>query len=82
MTLVRGTDSIETQRLRLRRMTAGDLDCLVRIHSDPEVARYIGHGRPRSPAESHGWLQAVRGVSTMCLRRSDCPVGLDDPCGQ
>lgn len=57
MTLARGTDRIESARLVLRRISAGDLDFLTRIHADPDVARYLGHGRPRSSEESLAWLR-------------------------
>jgi len=56
MTLERGTDRIESQRLILRRITESDLDFLARLHADPAVALYIGPGRPRSFEESRAWL--------------------------
>jgi [ribosomal protein S5]-alanine N-acetyltransferase len=59
MTLTAGTDSIETARLRLRRMTWDDLAFFADIHSDADVARYIGHGQPRSHAETTGWLRDI-----------------------
>jgi RimJ/RimL family protein N-acetyltransferase len=34
--------SLETERLRLRAVEAGDLGELVRLHDDPLVARYLG----------------------------------------
>jgi RimJ/RimL family protein N-acetyltransferase len=37
---------LETERLRLRRFTPGDLDRLVAMDSDPEVMRYITYGEP------------------------------------
>jgi RimJ/RimL family protein N-acetyltransferase len=57
MTLARGTDLIESQRLILRRITQDDLEFIVRIHADPEVAVYLGPGRPRSREESFQWLR-------------------------
>jgi RimJ/RimL family protein N-acetyltransferase len=39
---------LETERLRLRRLTPADLDRLVELDSDPEVMRYISKGRPTS----------------------------------
>jgi ribosomal-protein-alanine N-acetyltransferase len=59
MTLARGTDRIESERLLLRRIVQGDLEFFARIHADPDVARYLGHGRPRSFQESLAWLQAI-----------------------
>jgi RimJ/RimL family protein N-acetyltransferase len=40
---------LETGRLRLRRLTADDLDALVELDSDPEVMRYLTDGRPTPP---------------------------------
>lgn len=51
------TPLIETERLRLRAVTADDLDELVRLHQDPLVTRFMG-----SP--DRGWL-------TRWLRSSD-----------
>lgn len=59
MTLLAGTHSIETERLFLRRIEPADIDYYARIQSDPDVARYIAHGRPRSRAESEAWLDAT-----------------------
>jgi RimJ/RimL family protein N-acetyltransferase len=36
---------LETERLRLRRFTAGDVDLLVDLDSDPEVMRFVTGGR-------------------------------------
>jgi RimJ/RimL family protein N-acetyltransferase len=36
----------ETERLRLRRLTADDLDALVELDSDPEAMRYLTGGQP------------------------------------
>lgn len=36
------TVSIETERLLLRPVTKEDLDEVVRLHEDPEVARFMG----------------------------------------
>lgn len=38
---------IETPRLALRPWTDDDLEPLTEIHTDPEVMRYVGDGRPR-----------------------------------
>lgn len=44
---------LETERLRLRRFTAGDLEDLVALNSDPEVMRYLtgGSAIPREEIE-------------------------------
>jgi RimJ/RimL family protein N-acetyltransferase len=36
------TDSIETERLLLQPVTLADIDEFVRLHEDPEVARFMG----------------------------------------
>lgn len=59
MTLARGTERIESERLFLRRLNEGDLEFLVRLHADPEVARYLALGRPRTREESTAWLASV-----------------------
>jgi RimJ/RimL family protein N-acetyltransferase len=42
---------LETERLTLRRFTAGDTDLLVDLDSDPQVMRYINGGRPTPRGE-------------------------------
>jgi RimJ/RimL family protein N-acetyltransferase len=59
MTLARGDDQIQSERLVLRRILPADLAFYARIHAIPAVARYLGHGRPRSPEESLAWLQST-----------------------
>lgn len=39
---MRSTFSVETERLRLREVTPADVEELVRLHEDPEVAKYLG----------------------------------------
>ena len=59
MTLAVGTEHIEAERIILRRIMPSDLDYFVRIHADPDVARYIGAGNPRPRAETERWLDDV-----------------------
>jgi RimJ/RimL family protein N-acetyltransferase len=60
MTLMHGTDRLESARLVLRRVAPDDLPFFTRIHALPEVARYLyPGGRPRSPEEVARWLQAT-----------------------
>lgn len=59
MTLQHPTDVLETDRLVLRRIRNCDFDFFARIQADPQVARYIGPGRPRSRDESLAWLNAT-----------------------
>lgn len=59
MTMLPRTDHIETERLLLRRIDERDLDFLIAIHADPDVARYIGSGNARTPAETEQWLADV-----------------------
>ena len=60
MTLPRGTDRLESERLVLRRITPDDLPFYTRIHALPEVAEHLyPGGRPRTPEETAAWLQAT-----------------------
>jgi [ribosomal protein S5]-alanine N-acetyltransferase len=59
VTLACGTGLIESARLTLRRIEHGDFDFFVALNADPEVARYLPHGKPRSTEESLEWLQSV-----------------------
>jgi ribosomal-protein-alanine N-acetyltransferase len=59
MTLLTTDLHIETDRLILRHIAADDLPFYTRIHADPDVARYLGHGRPRSPEETQSWYDAM-----------------------
>jgi ribosomal-protein-alanine N-acetyltransferase len=59
MTLVATDDLIETERLILRRIESRDLGFYTRVHADPDVARYIAHGNPRTPEETSAWLEAM-----------------------
>jgi ribosomal-protein-alanine N-acetyltransferase len=51
--------SIETDRLRLRMISAGDLDNLAAMFSDPEVIKYVGDGKPTDRAEAERALQSI-----------------------
>jgi RimJ/RimL family protein N-acetyltransferase len=42
---------LETERLWLRRFTAGDVDLLVELDADPAVMRFLTGGRPTPRAE-------------------------------
>jgi RimJ/RimL family protein N-acetyltransferase len=60
MTLPRGTDRLESERLVLRRIAPDDLPFFTRIHALPEVAQHLySEGRPRTPEETTAWLQAT-----------------------
>jgi RimJ/RimL family protein N-acetyltransferase len=59
MTLARGTDRIESERLILRRIAENDLEFLVRLNADPDVALYLGPARPRSSEETSTWLRST-----------------------
>ncbi|MDT5158367.1 MAG: hypothetical protein QOC99_935 [Acidobacteriota bacterium] len=70
-------DELETARLRLRMFTPEDLDALCEITRDPEVMRYIGHGRTLTRDETHFNLQAIisafrrRGFGRWALVKKD-----------
>jgi len=59
MSLLHSDSTLETERLLLRRITPDDLPFYTRIHADPEVARYLAHGNPRSAEETEHWLNAI-----------------------
>jgi [ribosomal protein S5]-alanine N-acetyltransferase len=59
VTLACTTDRIESARLTLRRIDRDDFDFFIDLHTDPEVMRYLPHGKPRSSQESLIWLQSV-----------------------
>jgi ribosomal-protein-alanine N-acetyltransferase len=59
MTLARDTNRLESERLTLRRIEPDDLEFFTQLHADPEVARYLLHGKPRSAQESLGWLRSI-----------------------
>src|SRR5205809_7660582 len=59
MTLVPGTDRIDSERLLLRRITRDDYDFFARLHAMPEVVRYIMDGQPRSAEESRVRVERV-----------------------
>ena len=60
MTLLHGTDRVESTRLVLRRIASDDLSFFVRIHSIPEVTQYLyPGGQPRSPEWTEAWLRAT-----------------------
>jgi [ribosomal protein S5]-alanine N-acetyltransferase len=60
MTLKTGTNAIESDRLRLRRIDASDLAFLTRIHADPDVARYLGDGEPRPSSSTQRWFDDIQ----------------------
>lgn len=51
--------TLETDRLLLRPITRADQDFYAHIHADPDVARYIATGLPRSADESARWLEST-----------------------
>jgi len=59
MSLLAADRTLETERLLLRRITRDDLPFYTRIHADPDVARYLAHGNPRSAQETEHWLEAI-----------------------
>jgi RimJ/RimL family protein N-acetyltransferase len=74
MTLAPGTDQLESERLVLRRITAADLEFFTRLQADPEVARFIGPGRPRSAEESLGWFEGYATEAARCVFEYACSV--------
>ena len=60
MTVLGSTDTLETKRLYLRRLDHTDLEYFIGIHGDPEVARYIGAGKPRLQVETEQWFNDIQ----------------------
>jgi ribosomal-protein-alanine N-acetyltransferase len=50
---------LESERLLLRPLGEGDLEDLFALHSDPEVMRFIGGGKPRTRAETAEKLRNI-----------------------
>ncbi len=48
----RATDTLESERLRVRRFTSDDLDLLARLLADPEVTLHLGGVKDRAGAEA------------------------------
>lgn len=53
--------TLRTARLNLRPLRPGDLDALADMLADPEVARFIGTGRPRDRVASWCALESMLG---------------------
>jgi ribosomal-protein-alanine N-acetyltransferase len=49
--------TLETNRLVLRPFTWDDFDFVKALNCDPEIARYIGYGKPRTESESLRWMK-------------------------
>jgi RimJ/RimL family protein N-acetyltransferase len=50
---------VRTDRLWLREFTAGDLDLLIALHSDPEVMWFLTKGVPYTVEENREFLETV-----------------------
>src|SRR5579863_1854829 len=58
MTLARGMERLETERLVLRRVSLDDLPFYVRLHGMAEVARGLwAEGRPKTAEQTEAWLR-------------------------
>jgi RimJ/RimL family protein N-acetyltransferase len=67
------TFSLETRRLRLRPVDAGDIDEMVALHGDPLVARYLGARdrawyEARIKASAEEWAQRGHGLTAILAR--------------
>ena len=60
MTLARGTERLETERLMLRQVSLADLPFYVRLHGMAEVARGPWlEGRPKTAEQTEAWLRST-----------------------
>lgn len=50
---------LETSRLRIRDLLAEDLESMVAVWVDPQVARFMDNFGPRTPAQTAEWLSAA-----------------------
>jgi RimJ/RimL family protein N-acetyltransferase len=68
-----------TERLHLRRWRSTDREPFAALNADPEVVRYISHGRPMTRAESDDLLMAIdahwaeHGFGLWCAAPRDDP---------
>jgi RimJ/RimL family protein N-acetyltransferase len=67
------TFSLETSRLRLRPVDAGDVDEMVALHEDPLVARFMGVRdrdwyEARVEASAEEWAQRGHGLTAVLAR--------------
>ena len=62
---------LETDRLRLRELEPADLDVMVRLWTDPDVAAFMGDFGPRTPEDVALWLpDAIEASTTHPRHRS------------
>jgi len=74
---------LETDRLLLRPFTWDDFDFINALHADPDVARYIGYGKPRTENENYRLLENTfkayadegLGHQAVSLKGSDVLIG-------
>jgi RimJ/RimL family protein N-acetyltransferase len=74
---------LETDRLLLRPFTWDDFDFINALHADPDVARYIGYGKPRTENENRRLLEKTLkayadeglGHLAVSLKGSDVLIG-------
>ena len=59
-----------TERLRARPLTKGDLDLLIELNADPEVMRHLT-GRAMTADETSAEVDAARGSRWLLFRSSD-----------
>ena len=54
--------ALETERLSLRQLAAGDVPEVMFLRSDPEVMRYIDRPRARTLEQAAAWMEKVEGM--------------------
>jgi [ribosomal protein S5]-alanine N-acetyltransferase len=55
------TDTVfTTPRLNVRRWRRADIDDLFGVYADAQAMRWVGDGRPITPAQCEQWLQVTR----------------------
>ena len=57
-----GEVAFQTNRLLVRRWTAGDLPDLLHVYGDAEAMRWVNDGQPMSEVQGLQWLGAATAV--------------------
>ena len=80
---ISGTTRLSTGRLDLRPVRPDDLDHFAPMDADPEVMRYIAHGRPRTREQAatgvdrivRTWREHGFGIFTTTVRDTGAVIG-------
>ncbi|PZG29078.1 GNAT family N-acetyltransferase [Spongiactinospora gelatinilytica] len=68
--------TIDSERLRLREFTEGDVDALLRVYGDPQVVEHMSF-EPRNREQVEATVQAVIAAAQAEPRTEYSPAGVD-----